>query len=69
MAAQIRTASLTREQADVVDALAAQHGGVSAAMQFLVNFYLANNGFSDDAAPVSIAVHFGGDDGADMPTE
>jgi hypothetical protein len=58
MARQVITGSLTHEQADVVYALAAklrrdkQRGGVSAAMQFLVDFYLAHFGSDDGNALV-----------------
>jgi hypothetical protein len=42
MTAQIRTASLTEDQAAVVDALALKLGGVSKAVQHIIDVYDAS---------------------------
>lgn len=40
MTAQIRNASLSQNQADVVDRLADQLGGVSKAVRHIIDFYI-----------------------------
>lgn len=48
MTAQIRTASLSEEQAAVVDALALKLGGVSKAVQHIIDVYA----IEDDEVPL-----------------
>ena len=67
MPAHVITGSINDKQATVFTKLETEQGGRSAALQYLIDFYIS--AMSDDEDLIVFDVHSGGDDGADMPTE
>ena len=51
--AQVRTASLTREQAERIDRLADEVGGISKAFQLVIDFYIL---WHDNVAETTVDV-------------